>query len=98
MQRLNRLGDYAQGLARLPELPAGDGDQSIRLEVGEVLAKCLYRIKIVLAQCEGSGSSGGPGVYQRHLHYVIAFRRIADVRPPILNVQVHLRTLVKMVG
>ena len=45
----HRHGDHTQRLARMPELPARDGDHSIGLEMVEIFAERFHRIQIVLA-------------------------------------------------
>ena len=52
MQRLHGDGHHAQGLARLAELPAGNGDQSIGLEVFKVFLEGVFGIKAIFAKAK----------------------------------------------
>src|SRR5205807_6282437 len=98
MQRLDSLRNNAQGLARFSELPAGNRNESIRLQVSKIFAKGFKRIQVVLAERKGPGSGGGPSIDQRHLHCVVAFAGVADVRAAILNVQMHLWAFIEMIS
>ena len=97
-QRFHRLRDHAQGLARLGELPARDGDHAVRLQVLEVFAEGLDRVQIVFAKGEGSGRGRGPGVDQRHLHHVVPVAAVAHERASVADVHVHLGNLVEVVS
>src|SRR2546427_12811058 len=49
-QHLYGLRHHAQRLPRPREFPARDGDESVRLQVVEVLAESLYGVKVVFAE------------------------------------------------
>src|SRR6202034_3651335 len=96
VQRLHRYRYDAQRLARLLELPAGDGDHAIRFEMLKIFAEGFHGVKIILAQSESAGRSRGPGVYQRHLHYIELLRRRAQIRTAVGYMYMHFRALVEM--
>ncbi len=63
----------------------------------EIFLEGFHRVKAVLAQGEGAGRGGRPCVHQRHLDHVEALFCIAYERTPIGDVDVNLRTLVKVI-
>src|SRR5262249_11473487 len=77
------------------KLPARDGDHAISFEVLEVFLEGLHGVEIVLAQREGTGGGGGPGIDKCHLYYVVFVPRTADVGAAVLYVNMHLRPVVE---
>ena len=80
----------------MAELPAGDGDHAVGLQVIEIFAKGLDGVQIVFAERERPRRGRGPGVDQRHLHHIELLRRRAQERAAVGHVNVHIGTLVKM--
>ena len=70
-QRLHGLGNHAQRLTGLLELPAGDGDHAVRFQVVKVFAEGFHGVEVVLAQRECARGGRGPGIHQGHLQHVI---------------------------
>ena len=62
----------------------------------EVLLKSLHGIEIVFAQGKGAGCGGGPGIHQCHLHHVVLLPGVADERPPVAHVDMHIGPLIQV--
>ena len=97
-QRFHGLRDHAQRLARFGKLPASDGDHAVGLQVLEVFAEGFDGVEVVLAEGEGPGGGGSPGIHQRHLHDVVLIMAVADERTAIADVHVHFGNLVEVIG
>src|SRR5438045_7694148 len=98
MQRFYRLRDDSQGFPGFPEFPAGNRDESIRIQVLEIFLECLDRVEIVFTQGKCAGSSCGPGIYQCHLHNIKLFLRATDIRASITDMDIHAWTLIEMIS
>src|SRR5437879_12288392 len=92
------LRHHAQRLPRPREFPARDGDESVRLQVVEVLAESLYGVKVVFAEGKGPSRGGGPGVDQCHLDDVVSVPATANPRTSVADVNMDLGQVIKVVG
>ena len=64
LQRFYRLRDDSQGFPGFHEFPAGNRDESIRIQVLEIFLECLNCVEIVFTQGKCAGGSCGPGPAQ----------------------------------
>src|SRR3989449_10420828 len=97
-QHLYGLRHHAQRLPRPREFPARDGDESVRLQVVEVLAESLYGVKVVLAEGKGPSRGGGPGVDQCHLDDVVSVPATANRRASVADANMDLGQVIKVGG
>src|SRR5437763_750281 len=98
MQSFHRNGNHAQRLAWLLKLPARDGDHAIGLQMLEILAERLDRVKIVFAQRERACGGRSPGIDQRHLHDVELLSRISYERAAIRHVNLYVGAFTKSIS
>src|SRR5579872_3303572 len=96
LQSVHCHGDNPQSLTRFTKLPASNRDNPVGFQVLKIFFKCLRGIEIILAQGESAGSGRGPRVDQGHLYDIESVLTAAQERTAVANMQVDVRTLVKM--
>ena len=72
MKGLHGNGHHPQSFSRLPEFPARNRNETVPLQMIEVLLESLRGIEIILTQSHCARRRRSPGIDERHLHDIKA--------------------------